>query len=122
MGLPLWIEPFLIKYLEPQAGQARSESSSHFLSDDFTDSRAILDNRIMNEESKNAKIAIIKNTNLMVIIGGSIKLANIVQDTAGARAQPHHYFHITTRPRRLRHDFGTTGQAIFESNRWSDRR
>jgi len=51
----------------------------------------------MNEESKNATIVMIKNTNLLVIVWELIALANIVCDTSRTRVLSHHYFHITTR-------------------------
>ena len=50
----------------------------------------------MKEESKNAKIVVIKNTNLLVINCELFTLANIIQDADGTRVLTYHYFHITT--------------------------
>lgn len=50
----------------------------------------------MNDNSKNAKIVAIEDTNFLVIIWGLHVLDNIICNLNGAGVLPHHYFHITT--------------------------
>lgn len=49
-----------IKFLEPQTGQARSGSSSHFSWNNSTESRTTLDSHATKESSKNAQSIAIK--------------------------------------------------------------